>query len=235
MLGLPPLLDPLFSPVLRPSLDLLGLLSRLVAEQESLKAAIAAAEGNPQLQRRIRCESAVKYYVSTIVVCNLPIVLLSLLTVLFSFTHMPAQMIILAYLFVIASFGPSRACSWDVLVPLGVVNMIMYPINLRMTHGHWVMLIPALLLHIFYPVFFDLADGQSYFDRGTFAPNWTAAGVLGNLFLVGFCPVIGLLPFELTGMVMSHYMLEDKKATRLCFSPHCFFSLLLVLCFSMTV
>lgn len=127
-------------------------------------------------------------------------------------------MIILAYLFVIASFGPSRACSWDVLVPLGVANMIMYPINLRMKRGHWVMLIPALLLHIFYPVFFDLADGPSYFDRGTFAPNWTAAGVLGNLFLVGFCPLIGLLPFELTGMVMSHYMLEDKKATRLCFS-----------------
>ena len=44
--------------------------TRLVAEQESLKAAIAAAEGDPKLQRRIRTENAVKYYVSTIVVCT---------------------------------------------------------------------------------------------------------------------------------------------------------------------
>lgn len=126
------------------------------------------------------------------------------------------QMFIIAYLFTIASFGPSHACAWDVLVPLGVANMLMYPINLSMRRHQWILLIPAILLHIFYPVIFRAVDGFSYFDHGgVFIPNWTAKGVLGNLFITGYCPVFGLLPFELTGMVFSHYILEDKKSTRL--------------------
>jgi len=163
--------------------------ARLVAEQDCLKSSLAALEDKPAARKRLLAESVVKYYASTIV------------------------MFIIAYLFTIASFGPSRACAWDVLVPLGIANMIMYPINYYLNRFQWILLIPAVLLHIFYPVFFNLMDGMKYFDRGAFIPNWTAAGVLGNLFITGYCPLLGLLPFELTGMVMSHYILLDKKAT----------------------
>ena len=84
-----------------------------------------------------------------------------------------------------------------------------------MKKGYWVLPIIAFFLAVFSPVFFDLANGSSYYVNGSYAPNWSAASIFGSLFVFGPTAVLALLPFSLVGMAMAHYMLEDKKATGL--------------------
>lgn len=86
-----------------------------------------------------------------------------------------------------------------------------------MKKGYWVLPIIAFFFAVFSPVFFDLANGSSYYVNGSYAPNWSAASIFGSLFVFGPTAIFSLLPFTLVGMAMSHYMLEDKKATGLLF------------------
>ena len=109
---------------------------------------------------------------------------------------------------------------WDILNTIATTTALLFPLNLHMKRHYWVLLIPALLLEIFCPAFFDLADGSKYYEDGAYAPNWSAASIFGSLFLFGPTPVIPYLPFAFVGMVMTHYMLEDKKATRKQLSIH---------------
>ena len=120
-----------------------------------------------------------------------------------------------------ASFGPSRVCQWDILNTIATTTGLLFPVNLHLNKNHWILLIPAVLLLLFCPVFFDLAHGSSYYEDGAYAPNWSAASIFGSLFLFGPTPVIPYLPFAFVGMVMAHYMMEDKQATREYFSFSC--------------
>ena len=130
-------------------------------------------------------------------------------------------------------------CAWDILNTIATASAILFPINLRMKKGYWVLPIIAFFLAVFSPVFFDLANGSSYYVNGSYAPNWSAASIFGSLFVFGPTAVLALLPFSLVGMAMAHYMLEDKKATGLfrafflSLSP-CFVFTFWVACFNRT-
>ena len=121
----------------------------------------------------------------------------------------------IAAIYLIASFGPSRVCAWDILSTISTTSALLFPVNLFMRGGYWVLLLLSLLLQIFCPAFFNLAHGSSYYSNGTYAPNWSAASIFGSLFLFGPTPVIPYLAFAFVGMAMAYYMLVDKKATRL--------------------
>lgn len=122
-----------------------------------------------------------------------------------------------ATIYLIPAFGPSRVCAWDILNTIATTSALLFPVNLRMKKGYWVLPIIAFFFAVFSPVFFDLANGSSYYVNGSYAPNWSAASIFGSLFVFGPTAIFSLLPFTLVGMAMSHYMLEDKKATGLLF------------------